>query len=616
MAGVLNRKTAPGELNGAFLSNYDGERAGPSPLVIHAFRSSQNLAAGDLNNSGVILHSAAKPEEYTKARIRYELIVDQSNLLPFDFFRTGDRLGRAVVKIQRGDGASGTGFLVAPDVLLTNHHVLPDAAVAAESRAVANYERTPSPDPAGASAIVTLEPESLFVTNAELDFTFCGVRGLDYLGVVPLNRDSLSIAEREYVNIIQHPRGRPKEVAVQDNRVVKADNVVVHYSCDTEPGSSGSPVFNNQWRLVALHHASVPADDGAEPPKYLNEGIRLSAIAVWLESPHAADVHQPEQLARLRSIFHGVDPQIGYFGTLGRAGEGKSAAELVVESYHGRDDELDLAFWNLRALRPRFRERLHEIGRVAAEMGIDLWCFAHADAEQAALLRDYLKEQFGLDYRVIVADSSPSLPLTILHRVGDGIQVERLADVAAPDSSIARPCLRVEATNRRGGRSSFTIIPVAAGGWPRGECPSGSFPLPGIPVLLRSGSPDCVILGDGLSAEAVIAAAETDDSLHYAAGDDGAILWRRESESPVRHAYVSTNLGDFRRPESCFSVAHARQWPPALRALRRGRPIVMRLPLNFDAASRFPVPFDVDLERLLRDMITPIVAKILAEGKH
>ncbi len=91
----------------------------------------------------------------------------------------------------------------------------------------------------------------------------------------------------EYVNIIQHPRGRPKEVALQDNQVVKVDNVVVQYSCDTEPGSSGSPVFNNQWQLVALHHASVVADGrhGRRSPgspanaRFLNEGIRLSAMS-------------------------------------------------------------------------------------------------------------------------------------------------------------------------------------------------------------------------------------------------------------------------------------------------------------------------------------------------
>jgi hypothetical protein len=391
-------------------------------------------------------------------------------------------------------------------------------------------------------------------------------------------------------------------------------------------------VFNNQWRLVALHHASVPADGagGDDPPegmpKYLNEGIRLSAIAVWLESPRADDAHDPAHVARLRSLFSGVDPQIGYFGTLGRAGAGKTAAAMVVESYHGRDDDLDLAFWNLRPLRPRFRERLPEFGRVVAEMGIDLWCLAHADAEQVTFLRDHLKDRFGLSYRMVVADSSFSRPLTILHRVGAGIQVERLADVNAPGCSIARPCLRVETTNRRGRGSSFTIIPVADGGWPRGERSIGSAPLPAVPKLLP-GACDQVILGDGLRVDALIAASAAEPP-HCAAGEDGAVLWRRGDDSPARHAYVSTNLGGFRRGGAGFRVAGARHWPAALHALGCGRPIAVRLPLPSHGAPllnggdspspppALPVPLDAALERLLREMLTPIVAQILAEGRH
>ena len=117
------------------------------------------------------------------------------------------------------------------------------------------------PTSAGRAAVVNLDPDSLFVTNKDLDFSFCAVKGLEYLGFVPLERDSLSVVPSESVNIIQHPRGRYKEVALQDNRVVKVDNLVVQYCCDTEPGSSGSPVFNNHWHLVALHHASVVVDD-------------------------------------------------------------------------------------------------------------------------------------------------------------------------------------------------------------------------------------------------------------------------------------------------------------------------------------------------------------------
>ena len=39
---------------------------------------------------------------------------------------------------------------------------------------------------------------------------------------------------------------------------------------DTEEGSSGSPVFNNKWELVALHSR---AGKGA-----VNKGIAISAI--------------------------------------------------------------------------------------------------------------------------------------------------------------------------------------------------------------------------------------------------------------------------------------------------------------------------------------------------
>ena len=35
----------------------------------------------------------------------------------------------------------------------------------------------------------------------------------------------------------------------------------MHYETDTAPGSSGSPVFNDQWEVVALHHSGVPRKD-------------------------------------------------------------------------------------------------------------------------------------------------------------------------------------------------------------------------------------------------------------------------------------------------------------------------------------------------------------------
>ena len=288
-------------LNGSFVQGYDrsSKAVEPERGIAERFRRERRLRDRAQKLVLQAHREPPKPElepDTDGGASGLEVILDDSNLLPFEFLRTGDRLGRAVVKIQRRDGAAGTGFLVAPGILLTNHHVLPDAATASESTAAANYETNPPDDAAGRTVVVPLRPTDLFVANEDLDFAFCAVRGLDHLGVIPLNRNSLGIMRSEFVNIIQHPGGRPKEVALQDSQVVKVDNVVVQYSCDTEPGSSGSPVFNNRWSLVALHHASVESDaasggrrsPGADPRlRFLNEGVRLSAVALSLDSAEA-----------------------------------------------------------------------------------------------------------------------------------------------------------------------------------------------------------------------------------------------------------------------------------------------------------------------------------------
>ena len=304
---------------------------------------------------------------------------------PFHFLRTGDILGRAVVKIRRADGACGTGFLVAPDVLLTNHHVLPDRRVASAALILANYEAEPPDGTPGVALIeATPDPSRLFVTQDELDFTFCGVSGLEALGSIPLRPATAALRPPDVVNIIQHPRGRPKEVAIRDNQLVRGDLVVLHYACDTEPGSSGSPVFDHAWRLVAIHHASSEADSRSggrrqasivDPGiRFLNEGIRLSAIALWLETSEASGDGNSSDVSRLRSLFRGVDPRAGFFGALGRSPRGRSASEVVSEGPGAsRGDVLDVAYWDLRSTSRTFLDRLDDLGLAIASMGMDLW---------------------------------------------------------------------------------------------------------------------------------------------------------------------------------------------------------------------------------------------------
>ena len=130
--------------------------------------------------------------------------------------------------------------------------------------------------------LLPLDPDRFFLADDERDFALVAVRAtaaeLAPFGFNPLIEAEGKAIIGEYVTIVQHPRGEKKQVALRENKIVDIPDRFLHYAADTEPGSSGSPVFNDQWEVVALHHASVPAPDHQELGGFMNEGIRVSRI--------------------------------------------------------------------------------------------------------------------------------------------------------------------------------------------------------------------------------------------------------------------------------------------------------------------------------------------------
>ena len=202
----------------------------------------------------------------------------------------------------------GTGSLISPRLLLTNNHVLSDASVAAASVVEFNVQDDTDGQPLQPAAF-PFRPQDFFVTDRALDFTLVAVSDTSDDGI-PLTRfgyNSGSVGDdpilvSECVNIIQHPSGRPKQIALRENEVTDVFADFLHYQTDTEPGSSGSPVFNDQWQLVALHHSGVPQRDsngnilardgslwreemGDHQIKWIaNEGVRLSRILEFIRT--------------------------------------------------------------------------------------------------------------------------------------------------------------------------------------------------------------------------------------------------------------------------------------------------------------------------------------------
>ena len=208
------------------------------------------------------------------------------------FLELGVQAARAVGRIAwEDDRAIGSGFLVAPKLFLTNNHVIESAADANQFVVEFDYEIAPD----GQRRDVTrfqFEPGHFFITDDidDLDYTLIaigsrisGSENLDAFGYNPLSAAGNKHAIGEVANIVQHPEGRMKEVVLRENRLVSRLTHVLHYVADTEPGSSGSPVFNNQWQAIALHHWGGPWRQthdihGYPIPRYVNEGVRISAI--------------------------------------------------------------------------------------------------------------------------------------------------------------------------------------------------------------------------------------------------------------------------------------------------------------------------------------------------
>jgi len=223
---------------------------------------------------------------------RLERILGVDRYLSLTWYRTGLKRCRAVARIQTADDHGiGTAFLVAgpdlhpalpPLVVITNGHVVPEdldpghAHVAfhgldddpgrqARFRVVRQWWYQPSADRGLDTTILELDGYPADVAPTPL------AKGLP---AKPLQH------RRAYV--IGHPGGSAQpQFSLQDNILIDYDHRVLRYRSPTEGGSSGSPVFDDEWRLIGLHHAGgirMPALNRAGGTYAANEGITIDAI--------------------------------------------------------------------------------------------------------------------------------------------------------------------------------------------------------------------------------------------------------------------------------------------------------------------------------------------------
>jgi hypothetical protein len=190
-----------------------------------------------------------------------------------------------------GVSAHGTGFRIGQELLLTNWHVVHNAKTGARATAVTaefGYED----DGKGVPLQATLVPcdVSTIVTDQDDDWAVIKTKGpmKNAWPAVKLSEAAAPVADSP-AYIIQHPGGDRKRIGFVRNQISSIDDRVVHYLTDTQVGSSGSPVFDGEGKLIALHHVGGwPQLVVGKPPLKKNEGIRIERIVAGLKSKNVS----------------------------------------------------------------------------------------------------------------------------------------------------------------------------------------------------------------------------------------------------------------------------------------------------------------------------------------
>jgi endonuclease G, mitochondrial len=245
-----------------------------------------------------------------------ELIAsDVSYLMPVGFLAGGHRASLAVARlaVPRFQGAEpvmgkhgpscgkGTGWMIAPALMITNHHVV-EARFSGEGPATADeiarqaagtqiwFDYTDADKPVVVHRVAGLE-----AMDARLDYAILRLepastpdgRPLAEWGVLRIAPPPVVLTPGRPLNIIQHPGGELKQIAIRRNDYVGPAAPPWHesqfyYLTDTLNGSSGSPVLDDDWQVVGLHRASRTLPEAVsmkgEAIKYNNVGVHIHAI--------------------------------------------------------------------------------------------------------------------------------------------------------------------------------------------------------------------------------------------------------------------------------------------------------------------------------------------------
>ncbi|HEV7529009.1 MAG TPA: effector-associated domain EAD1-containing protein [Solirubrobacteraceae bacterium] len=221
-----------------------------------------------------------------------------------DAWRSARRVCRLEMR-TRTAVYGGTGFLVGPDEILTNFHVVQELMLSGDSpeESTVRFDVRSAPDGGTVLAgrpcrlaeewLLAWSPQddakeqSIVAAGDDARLDYALLRLAEPVGEEEIGLGAPAAARRGWVAlsprartpvagdqtvILQHPGGGALKLAADSVVEYIEKQAAVRYLTNTDEGSSGSPCFGFGWELVALHQGG--SADGAS-----NQGHATCAIA-------------------------------------------------------------------------------------------------------------------------------------------------------------------------------------------------------------------------------------------------------------------------------------------------------------------------------------------------
>lgn len=261
--------------------------AAPGSRILPIIRAELLSREGGTVDIATAEIQAASSQQSTD-ELQLQKILGRTGVQSYRWWLTGLERARGVARIGfEIDRGQGTGFLVRGSdlnekfpsdlLLMTNAHVVSDDPAVAAMRpdeVVITFEAL------DATAQEYEVDDVLFSSPpGELDTTLLRLnKKVELANAFPLH-PRLPTANKSRVYVIGHPQGGTLSFSVQDNLLIDYKGSKLHYRAPTEPGSSGSAVFNSQWKLIGIHHAG-----GDNIKKLTGTGTYAANEGIWIES--------------------------------------------------------------------------------------------------------------------------------------------------------------------------------------------------------------------------------------------------------------------------------------------------------------------------------------------